>query len=201
MSHQLAFFAAWPCLLWLLREARTSERALYGAVYALSLLCLLGVSALYHRRTWTPVGRARMRLLDHSVVFLLIAGTYTPLTLLAVGGLRGALLCAVIWLGALLGIGQTLFWPTAPRALHVGLYVVLGWAGAFGLAGERATLGSSWMVIHLLSGVVYTLGALTYARKRPDPYPRVFGYHEIFHLLVLVACGGLFAVVWRCLTY
>ena len=101
--------------------------------------------------------------------------------------------------GALLGIAQTLFWPSAPRWLHVGIYVVLGWMGALGLAGEVRTTGLSTALLHVFGGVLYTLGAVTYARKRPDPFPKVFGYHEIFHVLVVLACGCLFEIVRRCL--
>jgi hemolysin III len=139
-----------------------------------------------------------MRLVDHSAIFLLIAGTYTPICMLGVGGGLGTTLCAVIWAGAFCGITQTLFWPNAPRVLHVGIYVVLGWAGIFGLAAETRHIGATGVLFHIVGGVIYTVGAVTYARKRPDPWPRVFGYHEIYHVLVVVACGCLFEVVRRC---
>ena len=197
VSHQVAFFAAWPLLYWLVGLAPTARAAAYAAVYGASLLLLLGTSALYHRKHWGPIGRARMKRIDHSVIFVLIAGTYTPICMLAVGGTRGAALCWTLWAGALTGIAQTLFWPSAPRWLHVGIYVVLGWAGALGLSAELAHIGVQGMALHVLGGVIYTLGALCYARKSPDPFPSVFGYHEIFHLLVILACGCLFEVVRR----
>jgi hemolysin III len=199
VSHQISFFLAMPLLYWLVRSARSPLAATCAAVYAATLLLLLGTSASYHRILWAPAARARMKRIDHSAIFLLIAGTYTPICLLAVGGATGSLLCAVIWLGALLGIAQTLFWPGAPRSLHVGIYVVVGWAGAFGLLGELRSIGTIGVFYHVAGGVLYTVGALIYARKRPDPWPQVFGYHEIFHLLVLLACGCLFEVVRRCL--
>lgn len=199
VSHQIGFFAALPILFWLFRGAHSELAARCVAVYATALLALLGISASYHRINLKPRPRARMKRLDHSAIFLLIAGTYTPIFMLGVGGARGDLLCMVLWAGAALGIAQTLFWPSAPRALHVGLYVVLGWIGAFGLVAEAAHIGATGMAFHILGGVLYTIGAVIYARKRPDPWPRVFGYHEIFHLLVLVACGCLFEVVRRCL--
>lgn len=199
VSHQVSFFLVMPLLYWLVRSARSPVAATCAAVYAATLLLLLGTSASYHRILWAPAARARMKRLDHSAIFLLIAGTYTPICLLAVGGTTGSLLGAVIWLGALLGIAQTLFWPGAPRWLHVGIYVVVGWAGAFGLLGELRSIGATGVSWHVAGGVLYTLGALIYARKRPDPWPRVFGYHEIFHLLVVLACGCLFEVVRRCL--
>lgn len=199
VSHQLGFFAAVPVLYGLVRSAPTPRAAACGALYAAALLALLGISALYHRVHWAPAPRARLRALDHSTVFLVIAGTYTPICLLGVGGVRGAVLCAAVWAGAALGIAQTLLWRTAPRWLHVGTYVVLGWAGLLGLPAEAARIGADGMLLHLLGGVLYTLGALAYARRRPDPFPTVFGYHEIFHLLVLLGCGCLFLVVRRCL--
>ncbi len=199
VSHQVAFFLSWVPLYGLLHGAQTRAGVLGGSVYAATLVLLLGTSALYHRRTWTPAARARMHDFDHSATFLLIAGTYTPITLIGVGGTFGQALCAAIWAGAGLGIGQILFWKSAPRWLHVGTYVVLGWAGALGLFAEAAHIGKSGMLLHVLGGVLYTMGAGVYARKRPDPFPRVFGYHEIFHLFVLVACACLFEVVRRCL--
>lgn len=197
--HILGFFLAIPALVLLHAAARSEQAARYVAIYAVTLLGLLGISGVYHRVTWTPAGRARMRLLDHSAIFLLIAGTYTPICMLGVGGSLGATLCAVIWIGALCGIGQTLFFPNAPRVLHVGIYVVLGWAGVFGLYAESRSIGMAGVLFHLFGGVLYTLGAVAYARKRPDPWPRVFGYHEIYHVLVVVACGCLFEVVRRCI--
>jgi hemolysin III len=196
--HILGFFLAIPALGLLQATARSEQAARYVAIYAVTLLGLLGVSGIYHRVTWSPAGRARMRLVDHSAIFLLIAGTYTPICMLGIGGMLGATLCAMIWIGALCGIAQTLFCPNAPRALHVGIYVVLGWAGIFGLYSEGRNIGSVGVFFHLFGGVLYTLGAVAYARKRPDPWPRVFGYHEIYHVLVLIACGCLFEVVRRC---
>ena len=197
--HQVSFFLTLPVVWWLVQSTRPGLPQLAALVYGLSLLLLLGTSAVYHRRTWGPVGRARMKSLDHSMIFVLIAGTYTPICLYGVGDARGQILCLVLWAGALLGIAQTLFWPSAPRALHVGIYVALGWAGAAGLPAEAARIGLFAVGLHALGGVLYTLGALAYARKRPDPFPTVFGYHEIFHVLVVLACGCLFEVVRRSL--
>jgi hemolysin III len=195
VSHQVAFFAALLPLGWLLGRARPGLATVAAAVYGGSLLLLLGTSALYHRVHWRPAARALVKRLDHSAIFVLIAGTYTPIFLLAVGGQLGSGLCLTLWLGALLGIAQTLGWPAAPRWLHVGIYVVLGWIGALGLAAELRSIGLWGMTYHVLGGVLYTVGAIVYARRRPDPYPTVFGYHEVFHLLVIVACGCLFQVV------
>lgn len=195
VSHQVAFFVAIPVVVWLLHHASTPLATAVAAVYGASLVALFGTSALYHRVHWDPVRRALMKRLDHSMIFLFIAGSYTPICLLGVGGDRGRLLIAIIWAGALIGTAQTLFWHNAPRALHVGIYVAIGWAGAFGLMEEAARLGLGATLAHVGGGVLYTLGAVTYARKRPDPAPAVFGYHEVFHALVILACASLYYVV------
>lgn len=201
VSHQIAFFLAFPLGYWLLSQAASPPARLCAIVYGVSLLALLGISALYHRKHWQPAARAKMKRLDHANIFLFIAGSYTPITVVGVGGAFGKLLCAVLWTGAVLGVLQTVFWPTAPRWLHVGIYVVLGWTGALGLPGEWRNLGPQVVALHVGGGIIYTLGALTYARKRPNPFPKVFGYHEVFHLLVLIACGALFEVVRQCLLH
>jgi hemolysin III len=197
--HEVSFYLGIPLVIWLVHSAPTSVAAVCAAIYGASLLALLGCSALYHRKHWAPAPRARMKSLDHSMIFVLIAGTYTPVCWLGVGGTRGQALCLAIWAGAVLGVAQTLLWKTAPRWLHVGIYVVVGWTGALGLAAETARLGTSALALHVGGGVIYTLGALVYARKRPDPIPHVFGYHEVFHVLVVIACGCLFEVVRRSL--
>ncbi len=197
--HQVSFFLTIPAVYLLVQASRPGLPQLAALTYGLSLLLLLGTSALYHRRNWGPRGRARMKNLDHSMIFVLIAGTYTPICLYGVAGQRGPVLCQVLWAGALIGIAQTLFWPSAPRWLHVGIYVVLGWAGAAGLGAELQRIGAAGVALHVLGGVLYTLGAIAYGRKRPDPFPTVFGYHEIFHVLVVLACGCLFEVVRRSL--
>ncbi|HMY56613.1 MAG TPA: hemolysin III family protein [Pseudomonadota bacterium] len=199
VSHQAAFFAAFPLAYWLVSLAQTDEARTCALVYGIALIALFGVSALYHRKHWQPGPRAFLKRLDHSNIFLFIAGNYTPITILGVGGSFGKLLCSVLWIGAAAGVLQTVFWPSAPRVLHVGIYVVLGWIGGLGLPGEWRHLGPQVVALHVGGGILYTLGALTYAKKTPNPFPRVFGYHEIFHLLVIIACGALFEVVRKCL--
>lgn len=201
VSHQIAFFFAFPLAYWLIGQAASDTARLCATVYGVSLIALLGISALYHRKHWQPAARVKMKRLDHANIFLFIAGSYTPITIVGVGGSFGKLLCAILWAGAAFGVLQTVFWPTAPRWLHVGTYVVLGWTGALGLPGEWRNLGPQVVALHVAGGIIYTLGALTYARKRPNPFPKVFGYHEIFHLLVLIACGALFEVVRQCLLH
>jgi hemolysin III len=133
-----------------------------------------------------------MRRLDHAAIFLLIAGTYTPLAVLLRG--RGEVLLAVVWAGAALGVVRAVAWPRAPRWLAVGLYVLLGWCVVPLVPALHATAGALATALLLAGGAAYTVGAVIYALRRPDPFPRVFGYHEIFHVLVVAAAALHFAV-------
>jgi hemolysin III len=137
-----------------------------------------------------------MRRLDHSAIFLLIAGTYTPLCLLLPAG-TGLRLLAAVWVGAALGIVQSLLWVHAPKPLVAGIYVALGWAVLPVLPTLGAVLGTPALVLLAGGGAAYTLGAVIYATRRPDPFPKVFGYHEVFHALVIAAAACHFAVVAR----
>jgi hemolysin III len=199
VSHQISCILAVPIALWLVLTTPDARAARHALVYGVTLVALFGVSAAYHRKHWLPVARERMRRLDHATIFLFIAGTYTPICLDGIGGTFGSRLVLAIWLGALVGVAQTLFWPKAPRVLHVGIYVLLGWAGLIGMARVHDRLGLQGVSILIVGGVLYTIGAVVYGRKRPDPFPTVFGYHEIFHALVIIAGGCLFEVVRRCL--
>jgi hemolysin III len=163
-------------------------------VYGLSLVTLFAVSALYHRPTWPPRARMWMRRLDHSAIFLLIAGTYTPFCLLLAEG-RGLPLLAVVWTGALLGVVQSVAWPKAPKPLVAALAVLLGWAILPMLPTLGRTLGVGALAMLAAGGALYTVGAVVYATGRPDPSPRVFGYHEVFHALVIAAACLHYAVV------
>jgi hemolysin III len=194
--HEVAAFVAAVAGAILVFRA-SGPRARFGAlVYGISLVTLFSVSALYHRRNWSEGARAIWRRLDHSAIFLLIAGTSTPLSLL-LGGRRGWILFAVVWGGAVLGIVLSVAWVHAPKALVAAVCVLLGWTGVPLLPALKASLGSGAVVLLAVGGVVYSLGAAVYALRRPDPFPRVFGYHEIFHALVIAAAGCHFAVVAR----
>jgi hemolysin III len=196
VSHELgAFGALFGCAM--LVGAAPSERALSGAlVYGLSLVTLFAVSALYHRPMWSPRPRRILKRVDHSAIFVLIAGTYTPLCLL-LGGRKGTLLLAVAWGGALLGILRCVLWVDAPKRLVAGLYVALGWLIVPVMGDLRAVLGPNDLLLLAGGGIAYTVGAVVYATRWPDPAPRVFGFHEVFHVLVLVAAACHFAVVLR----
>ncbi|HTN51669.1 MAG TPA: hemolysin III family protein [Anaeromyxobacter sp.] len=195
VSHEIA--AAFALLAWIgLAAAAPSSRGRTGAiVYGASLFTLFAVSALYHRPTWGPVARLRMRRLDHSAIFLLIAGTYTPFCLLL--GAAGTRLLVVVWAGALLGTVRAVAWPRAPRVLVASLYVLLGWAVVPVLPALGARLGAWPLALLGAGGIVYSLGAAVYAARRPDPFPRVFGYHEVFHAMVIAAAALHFAAVAR----
>lgn len=192
VSHELAFFAALGAGAVLVALAPPGAR-LAGAIYGASLATMLGVSALYHRPTWSPGPRAWMRRLDHAAIFVLVAGTYTPFALLL--GERGPTVLALAWGGAFLGVLQSLFWVQAPRPLVVCLYIALGWAVAVFWPALHAALGVPALFALVLGGVLYTIGAVVYAARKPDPSPAVFGYHEIFHAFVIAAAVCHFAVV------
>jgi hemolysin III len=179
----------------LVATADTFQAALAVAIYSLSLVALFGISAIYHRVHWTePRARARMRRADHASIFVLIAGTYTPIALLGLGGDSGKRLLIVIWCGAAAGVLLSLFWVNAPKALTAAVAVLVGWTIVPYFAEVRAFLGGYIWVV-LAGGIAYTAGAVIYALKRPNPWPRVFGYHEVFHALTLVGALLHFAVV------
>jgi hemolysin III len=193
VSHEIAAGVALAGLVALVLLA-PGPRARVGAlVYGLSLVALFSVSALYHRPTWSPRARLWMRRLDHSAIFLLIAGTFTPLCLL-LGDARARAMLAVVWAGAGLGVLRALVWPKAPRVVATALYLLLGWAVVPLIPAMYRALGGVSLALLAAGGVLYSVGAVIYATRRPDPFPRVFGYHEVFHALVIAAAGLHFAV-------
>ncbi|MFT4232958.1 MAG: hemolysin III family protein [Leucobacter sp.] len=157
-----------------------------AAVFTVSSMLLFGVSALYHRFNWKPSTKQVFRRLDHANIFLLIAGTYTPIALLALPPEKGVLLLVLVWAGALLGIGFRVFWIGAPRWLYVPLYVLLGWAAVMFVV-DIYHANAVAMVLVIVGGLLYTLGSVVYGIKRPNPVPGVFGFHEIFHALTVLA--------------
>lgn len=166
-----------------------------AAVWLLGSLVLFGTSAVYHRGRWSPPVLAVLQRLDHSNIFLFIAATYTPLTLVLLDGAQEVLLLSLVWGIAAIGVALTLLWPARPRWLDVALYVpmgwvALGWLGEFWAAGGPAVV---WLL--LLGGVLYTLGAAVYATKWPNPSPAWFGFHEIFHACTIAAAACHFAAI------
>jgi hemolysin III len=165
------------------------------AVYGLGVAGLFGVSALYHRGRWHPVVRTRLQRLDHSMIFVLIAATYTPVCVHVLDGRLGVALLAVVWGGALGGAALELRSTPTPRGVLVGVSIALGWVALLAMPSVAAGLG--WVATALLGlgGVLYTVGAVIYARRRPDPFPAVFGYHELFHALTIAGAALHYAVI------
>ena len=161
--------------------APTAAGRVGGAVFLAASVLLFGTSGLYHRRTWGSRGEAVMRRLDHANIYVFIAASYTPMALLMLEGGSRVLLLVLIWGAALGGLFFRLFWLDAPRWLYTALYIVMGWAAVGWMGAFYASGGLAVLLLILLGGVFYTGGAVVYARKRPDPSPGWFGYHEIFH--------------------
>ena len=194
--HEYAFFVALVAGSALLIVAPAGKARVAIAIYVLGLAGLLGTSALYHRVTWrTPNVRRWVRRLDHSMIFLLIAGTYTPFALLVLSQPLGTVVLVLIWTGAVGGIVLSLLWPDAPRPVSAAIYISLGWVAIIAMPQLFDRLGALGIVLIVAGGLLYSVGAIVYARKRPDPVPTVFGYHEIFHVLVVAAAALHFAVI------
>jgi hemolysin III len=195
VSHEVAFFVSLGCGAGLILAASDGRARLAASIYAVAVSALLGTSALYHRVTWRPKARRWMKRLDHSMIFVLIAGTYTPVALLALRGTLSNTILIVMWAGALGGVIFKLAWIDAPKWLFAAVYVALGLVTAAIFGELPATIG--WLGVAGLAGggLLYIVGAIIYASGRPDPAPRVFGYHEVFHALVIVAAGLHYAVI------
>ena len=156
------------------------------AIFFASSLLLFGNSALYHRFNWSPKVKLALKRIDHANIFLLIAGSYTPITWLALPQDKAILLMSLIWGTAVLGIGFRVFWISAPRWLYVPIYVGMGW-GAIAFVVDFMNANAPMMILILAGGLCYTVGALVYALKKPNPFPGKFGFHEIFHSLTVLA--------------
>ena len=194
--HQWACACSVPLGLVLVITAGSTRARIALGVYSLSLVALFGVSAVYHRSNWRSVTvRGWMRGLDHSMIFVLIAGSYTPFAILRLHGALATAILITVWAGALLGIAFNLCWSGAPTWLQAGLYVCLGWVAVVALPQLSAVLGVDGLALLGLGGILYTLGAVVYAVKRPDPVPSVFGYHEVFHTLVIAGAALQYAVI------
>jgi len=193
--HQYAFFAALAAGFVLVALAEGALAQTAALVYAGSLVLMFGASALYHRVPWrSDAVRAWMRRLDHSGIFLLIAGTYTPFALLVFNGRLGTIVFVLVWVGAAAGILLNLAWIDAPRYLVAGVYLLLGWVGVIATP-QLFNAGIAWAVLLIVGGALYSIGAVTYATKWPNPAPAVFGFHEVFHVLVIAAAATQFVAV------
>jgi hemolysin III len=188
--------AAWVAVLLaglLVALAPTPSARVAALVYGGCMIALFGVSGLYHRWRWDPQWRPLLRRVDHAMIWLFIAATYTPIGLLVLDGpLRVVVLCFA-WAGAAAGILMTITWPTAPRALAASCYAALGWVGVVCVPAIIRNAGVLPLVLLTIGGLFYTAGAIVFALRRPDPHPHVFGFHEVFHVLIVLAVGIQFA--------
>jgi hemolysin III len=196
VSHEWAFFVSLFLGAGLIVAAKTPRATLAVAIYAVSLSALFGTSALYHRVNWRRPGARRwMRRLDHSMIFLLIAGTYTPFALLVLHGTLATAVLIAVWAGALAGSIVEMIWIEAPKWVTAIIYLSLGWVAVVAFPALWRDLGIAGTLLVAAGGLLYTLGAIVYATQRPDPNPAVFGYHEVFHLLVIAAAAAQFGAV------
>lgn len=185
--HAGMFPAAAAAGIVLVLLAPSAEAKIACAVYVLSACLLFGVSGLYHRGTWSPRSSAVLRRLDHANIFLIIAGSYTPFTVLLLNGGERAALLWLVWAGALAGVAFRVFWVGAPRWLYTPCYLALGWAAVFFLPAFLRAGGATVLVLIIAGGLLYSTGAVVYGFKRPNPSPRWFGFHEVFHAFTLAA--------------
>jgi hemolysin III len=196
VSHEWAFFLSLGFGTALIVLAKTPKATLGVAIYAVSLSALLGTSALYHRVNWSrPSVRQWMRRLDHSMIFFLIAGTYTPFALLVLQGTLAMAILAVVWIGAIAGAIVEMIWIDHPKWASALIYLSLGWVAVAAFPGLWTSMGPGGTLLVAVGGLLYTAGAVVYATQRPNPIPATFGYHEVFHLLVIAAAVAHFSAV------
>jgi len=195
-QHAVMFPIAVVAGALLVATAPTTAGRISSAVFAITAVLLFGVSALLHRGTWTPRVEALLRRVDHANIYLIIAGTYTPFAVLALPPERGKLLLAIVWTGALVGVALRIFWIGTPRWLSTTLYVVVGWIIVFFIPALIEGAGAGVVVLVTVGGVLYTIGAIVYATKWPNPSPRRYGFHEVFHSLTIAAFAAHYIAVW-----
>ena len=193
--HEYAFFVSLGLGVALVVGADGARARTGAAIFAASVSTMLGISTLYHRIVWPPDPRRLMRRLDHAAIFLLIAGTYTPFGLLALDGALRVFVLSVVWGGAAVAIVLPLAWADAPRWVAAVAALALGWVGVVALPQIHEHAGAAGLTLLAIGGVLYTAGAIIYARRHPDPAPSVFGYHELFHALVVAAAACQYAAV------
>jgi len=192
--HEFGFYAALGLAVPLTLTAEPGRARLAAIVFAACVAACFGASALYHRPFWRPRVRARLARVDHAGVYLLIAGTYTPFGLLVLSTGWAVPVLAIVWSGVLTAILLKIFWSSQPKAVAAGIGLGLGWVGVVAFS-QLLKLPVGGLVLVVIGGLAYTAGAVTYALRRPDPFPTVLGYHEIFHVLTLVAVGCQYAAI------
>jgi len=192
--HEIGFYAAAAIGVLMVVTADPGRARIAGVIFASCVALCFGASALYHRPTWQPRARALLARLDHAGVYLLIAGSYAPFGLIVMSRRLAIPLLAVVWGGALLAIVMKLLWVQAPKWLSAAIGLTLGWVGAAAFP-QLLTLSSVAILLVAVSGMLYTVGAIVYMRRRPNPRPQVFGYHELFHVLTVAAVACEYVVV------
>jgi hemolysin III len=194
--HQAMFFVSLGACVLLMLKSKTTIEMIATSVYSLGVFTMFGVSSLYHRITWQPTQFALMKQLDHSAIFIKIAGTFTPICLLVLQEPSRTRLLVSIWAVSLIGISQKLLIKNFPRSLSVLIYLFAGYLAVPYLSELQAGLGNRNLALIIAGGVVYTLGALCYGLKWPKLNPQIFGYHEVFHILVNIGAILHFAVIY-----
>ncbi|MDP9403294.1 MAG: hemolysin III family protein [Actinomycetota bacterium] len=185
--HLVFFFLALPAAALVVSSAGSTRARVAAAVYGVALCALFGVSATYHRLRWSPPARRRMRRLDHATIFVMIAGSYTPLCLLVLRGATGNAILAVAWVGAVVGVAFAATGVAEKSVVGLACYIGLGWVMVVALPQLLRRLSATELLLIVVGGLLYTAGAIVLGTRRPDPSPRVFGYHEIWHVMVAAA--------------
>ena len=190
VMHAWAFWFALVAGLVLLVLAPAADARIAALVYAIGLCALFAGSGLYHRWRWDPRWRPLLRRIDHSTIFVFIAASYTPIALLVLDGPLRVVVLIGVWAGAVAGVAFSVAWIGAPRALTAGTYLALGWFAVITIPQLVDRLPLVPLTLLAAGGVLYTVGALVYAAKRPNPWPRTFGFHEVFHAFVILAAAA-----------
>lgn len=199
--HQSAFFLGLGGCIAMIAVSSSTLARISALVYMLCLCALFGVSSLYHRISWPPKIRIFFRKLDHTIIFVFIAGTVTPIAILGLGGSAGKSLLVIFWVFAFFGLIKEFFWKSAPRWSSGLSYIIMGWLAFPYLSQLHEKLGLLNTCMIVLGGIVYTFGALIYLFRWPNPFPKVFGFHEIFHALTVVAGILHFIVIFNLVTH
>lgn len=195
--HQEAFFISVGACAMLIANSTHVIAYFASSIYSFGLLFMFGVSAIYHRPHWEPKPRAFLKRLDHSAIFILIAATSTPLCLLALSQSSGKAFLLLIWVVAFIGVLQSIFWVSAPKYLTAIFYVGMGWLALPYLSEIHSSLGFAQLLLLIIGGVFYSVGAIFYALKWPVRSARIFGYHELFHIFTIVAATLHFIVIYQ----
>ncbi|MEA2826327.1 MAG: hemolysin [Actinomycetota bacterium] len=193
--HQICFFLAFPAGGLVIASADSARARTAAVVYAVGVCCLFGVSSTYHRRKWSAAARPRMKRLDHATIFIMIAASYTPICMLTLGGALGSRVLLVAWLGAGLGVAFALSGIAEARIVGLVTYIGLGWMMVLMLPELTRRLSTVDLVLLLVGGLLYTVGCIFMGTRWPDPYPTVFGYHEVWHVMVAAAAACHYLVI------